>query len=288
MFKSILIESFGESEFLDDYLDLVSNPDIEGEKHHILPKSIFPAYAKCGWNLVILSVERHFNAHSLLPDIVIDPKHKHKMICAKHMMLKHRPEGFDYIAHKELMREVNTGENNPMFGIRGEKNPNFGKPLTDSRKKNISESLMGEKHPMYGVKKSEAFRKNLSDKRTGMKFTEVHKKNISDSKSGENHPMWGKHKSEETKQRIGAKVSGENNGGFGKTFDSNPNSSAVLFEGTIYTSSLLASIELGVNPCTMTRRIKRGAAIKLPKDWATMLGYTEYKIISEPSKKEPK
>lgn len=286
MFKPILIAAFGESKFLDEYINLVSNPDTIGERHHILPKSIFPEYAKSDWNLVMLTVDRHFKAHTLLPEIVIDPKHRHKMVCAKHMMLKHRPEGFDYVAHKELMREVNTGENNPMFGIRGEKNPNYGKPLTDSRKKNISDSLMGEKHPMYGIQKSEAFKKNLSEKRTGMKFTEAHKKNISDSKSRENHPMWGKHKSEETKRRIGSKVSGENNGGFGKTFDSNPNASAVLFKGVIYTSSLLAAKELGVHVCTMVRRINRGEAVKLPKDWGTMLEYKQYKIISKLSQED--
>jgi len=286
MFREILINSFGESSYLNEYIDLVTKPDAEGELHHILPKSIFPEYKTSKWNLVTLSIDRHFKAHSLLPSIVVDSKHRHKMLCAMHMMLKHKPKGYDYEKHKLLMSEANMGENNPMFGIRGEKNPNYGKPLTEERKENISKSLIGEKNPMYGKPKSEEFKRNLSVKHKGKRFSDNHKQNISISKTGEKHPMWGKHKSDETKQKIAHKVSGCKNGGFGKTFDKNPNARAILFDGVVYTTSMLAAIELDVNKSTIVRRMKSGKAIKLPKNWRELEEYSQYKVISELTKKD--
>ena len=51
------------------YLKLVSKNDEESvytEKHHICPKSMFPEYEKCKWNIVKLSYENHIKAHELL------------------------------------------------------------------------------------------------------------------------------------------------------------------------------------------------------------------------------
>jgi hypothetical protein len=40
---------------------------------------------------------------------------------------------------KEKLSELNTGENNPMYGLLGKDNPNYGKPFTEERKRKISE-----------------------------------------------------------------------------------------------------------------------------------------------------
>jgi group I intron endonuclease len=74
-----------------------------------------------------------------------------------------------------------SGENHPMFGLRGENNPNFGKHLSEETKKKMSEVRMGKRH------------------------TEETKKKISENHadfSGENHPMFGKHHSDKSKKKI--------------------------------------------------------------------------------------
>lgn len=59
---------FLENKYTKWYLSLVSKDSTADyvEKHHILPKSLFPDYAKCKWNIVKLSARQHFIAHILL------------------------------------------------------------------------------------------------------------------------------------------------------------------------------------------------------------------------------
>jgi group I intron endonuclease len=72
------------------------------------------------------------------------------------------------------------GENNPNYGMFGEKNSFYGKKHSLESRNKMSESLKGkmagENHPFYG--------KKLSDE---------HKRNISESKKGKNHQNYGKH-----------------------------------------------------------------------------------------------
>lgn len=54
---------------LDEYIDMVFLPDENGEKHHILPKSVFPEYENLKeftWNSSRLTRNRHIEAHKLL------------------------------------------------------------------------------------------------------------------------------------------------------------------------------------------------------------------------------
>lgn len=55
---------------LKEYLKLTSVSNIDKsiycEMHHILPKSMFPEYRSCKWNLVRLDFEQHKKAHELL------------------------------------------------------------------------------------------------------------------------------------------------------------------------------------------------------------------------------
>jgi len=44
----------------------------------------------------------------------------------------------------------NSGENHPMYNLRGKDSPNFGKHHTEEACRKISESKMGEKNPNYG------------------------------------------------------------------------------------------------------------------------------------------
>jgi hypothetical protein len=60
--------------------------DTYSERHHILPKSIFPEYSKNKDNLVILTAREHFICHWLLTKIIDDPK----IIYALQMMIPNK------------------------------------------------------------------------------------------------------------------------------------------------------------------------------------------------------
>lgn len=61
----------GVKEFVDEYVEFIESckgkalPEYV-EKHHILPKSLFPEFAKAKANIIKLSAADHFRAHMLL------------------------------------------------------------------------------------------------------------------------------------------------------------------------------------------------------------------------------
>jgi hypothetical protein len=75
--------------------------------------------------------------------------------------------------------------------IRGEKNPMFGKPLSDEAKANLSKKNSGEGNPFYRRTHSEEFRAR---------------------NRGETHAMFGKKHSEEIRAKISAAVAGKQSG----------------------------------------------------------------------------
>lgn len=83
------------------------------ESHHILPKSLFPQYSKCDWNLVLLTPREHFICHWLL----IKMTNSHKMFKALHKMLQGHSEHRVYSSLQyEIARKYNSQymiENNP-------------------------------------------------------------------------------------------------------------------------------------------------------------------------------
>ncbi len=68
--EKLLIEKFGDSEYLKKYIDICSNNDDDTieycEGHHILPVSVFPEYESFTlhpWNKVKLNYVNHCRAH---------------------------------------------------------------------------------------------------------------------------------------------------------------------------------------------------------------------------------
>ncbi|ODA49508.1 hypothetical protein BC476_06080 [Vibrio parahaemolyticus] len=66
--KDLLVAKYGDNEYLEKYLEIVSSDDdVEyTEKHHILPKSIWPQFKdfkEHPYNCVNLSAYNHFLAH---------------------------------------------------------------------------------------------------------------------------------------------------------------------------------------------------------------------------------
>ena len=77
---------------------------------------------------------------------------------------------------KQYLRDINLGENNPMYG----------KYWTEEQKNARAEAVKGENNPFYGKH-----------------HTEETKKKISEANSGENIFLFGKSMPQETKQKIG-------------------------------------------------------------------------------------
>lgn len=257
----LVVDRFRDCAAFDLYFKVIScSTEGEGHNHHILPKSMFPEYAKCKWNIVRLSVFEHLLAHKLLAEIVVNNKDQHRMVCAYNLMSKTAKERTPELLQR--MRELNSGELNPMWGRKGKANPNFGKPFSEERKKNISESLKGVKHPNFGKKLSAETCLKRSVALTGRVFTQEHRDNLAKAKSGQN---LGVPRSEDTKRKIGEAVSGDRNGGYGKFGNLNPNSCRIEYLGTIYNTKLEAAEAIGINKNTLTRWLKSGKATKLPR-----------------------
>lgn len=60
-----------------------------------------------------------------------------------------------------------TGEKNPMFGIRGESHPSFGRVVSEGTRLKMSEAKRGERHPNFGKKMSEETRRKISESKVG-------------------------------------------------------------------------------------------------------------------------
>lgn len=73
---------------------------------------------------------------------------------------------------KQLMSEKMSGVNNPMYGTKGEKSPNFGKKYTETQKENISKSWTNKRKTIFKEKMS-----------------------------GKNHPFFGKHHSKKSNEK---------------------------------------------------------------------------------------
>ena len=76
--------------------------------------------------------------------------------------------------------------------------------VSDSTREKLRAAKKGEKNPMYGKHLSDESKNKLSEARKGIHFTEEHKNKLSEAKKG--HPV-----SEETKKKIGELKKGNTN-----------------------------------------------------------------------------
>lgn len=118
-----------------------------GEMHHIIPKSMGGTDNKD--NLVMLTAREHFIIHWLLAKI-----HRNsQMIFALFAMTKpgnrsqkrYTSHSFKYARERmsKLLSETRSGDLHPLFGVRGEQNPNFGSKRSDEQKLNMSIARRG-------------------------------------------------------------------------------------------------------------------------------------------------
>lgn len=88
----------------------------------------------------------------------------------------------------------------------GEKNPMYGKKLTEEHKRKLSEAHIGkqkgEKHPMYGKHPSEETRKKQSESAKKRWDNPHQREKQSIEMMGEKNPMYGKHLPRDNKGRF--------------------------------------------------------------------------------------
>ena len=92
-----------------------------------------------------------------------------------------------------------TGKNNPMYGMFGEKNPFYGRKHTKETKEKLSKAAKerkGSKNPYYGKTHTKEAKDKISKAKCG-------------KCSGENNPMFGKHLSYESKEKISKALKGK-------------------------------------------------------------------------------
>jgi hypothetical protein len=108
------------------YFDIIKNrlenplaADTYGEKHHVLPKSIYPQYKKAKWNQVKLTAREHYICHMLLVKIFKNTKYYYKMLNAYVAMIPDKsgnrvgPKGLMYEKYRKEYSKF-MSENNPM------------------------------------------------------------------------------------------------------------------------------------------------------------------------------
>lgn len=88
------------------------------EKHHILPKSVFPEFINLRehtWNCALLTPRQHFISHIMLSKIFIDTDNRRRMLCALLFMNKRNKLSSRQFA--KLREDLSTlmKTNNPMF-----------------------------------------------------------------------------------------------------------------------------------------------------------------------------
>ena len=108
-----------------EYCSIVNDntKDVYFEKHHILPKSIWPEYDKCNDNIIKLTARQHYIAHYILSKMFVG-KNNSKMCFAFSFMISSNSNYKRYTSHlyelskvriSKIRKKSMTGERNPFY-----------------------------------------------------------------------------------------------------------------------------------------------------------------------------
>jgi hypothetical protein len=203
MWEGVLEDSTETSEY---FLLCSKNYSGVGEKHHILPKSIWPEYEFCDWNISRLSYRDHYKAHEILTKICLRRREREKMIKSWWIITnRFKCEFIDAEKYSELRELARKSISESMKGNLN----NLGNRRSDETKRKLSESKVGEKNPMfgktgdrhhlYGSKISEELKAKLADVargntyRRGSTHTEEARRKISEAGKGNKRWLGKKH-----------------------------------------------------------------------------------------------
>lgn len=161
------------------------------ERHHILPRSLFPLWEKDERNLVLLTAREHFFCHQLLYKIYPCKEMNYALfymsICKKDgMKLSSKQYEKIRLEYSKYKSEDMKGENNGFYGkhhseetkkhwselrkgtICGKDNPMFGKTHSNEAKQKLREVNLGSNNPFYGKHHTEEAKRILSEKHKGV------------------------------------------------------------------------------------------------------------------------
>lgn len=163
--------------------------NVYGEKHHILPKAIWPEHANNPKNIIKLTAAEHFRAHWYLVkhfEEIGDTEKYRKMLYASIIMGKKLINGSTHITDSELFQisEEYQEIREKFSKMMSEKRK--GKPLSEEHKRNISLGMIG--HPVSALTRSKMAMAKVGVKRPYLKF-----RTRSDK---------GTHRSPEVRQRM--------------------------------------------------------------------------------------
>lgn len=77
--------------------------------------------------------------------------------------------------YKDKMSKALSGENNPMYGLKGKNHPAYGNKMSEEFKKNTSKRMKGKNNPMYGKTHTDEAKRKLSIAGKGRKQTDEDK-----------------------------------------------------------------------------------------------------------------
>lgn len=217
-------KSFGR--FIDcqktrDYFSLCSKNSTESgvDEHHILPKSMFPEFAKEKWNIVKLTYKDHYLAHEMLPGICVLADDKRKMLNAWWFTC-HTKDGdfvdadtFHRLKNKYVEQLTNivwsTETRAKLSAAKIGKRPNNADtPKSEETRRRMSEARSGKNHPMYGKHHSEESKLKISEAKKGAGSYNFGKNLSDETKLKISEANKGKVLSDETKQKISAALTG--------------------------------------------------------------------------------
>jgi hypothetical protein len=136
------------------------------------------------------------------------PKDKSRIIFLKKNLteeeaFKHEIYMIDVFGRKDLGTGILRNRTNGGEGA-------SGVLVNEETRKKLSEMRVGEKNPNYGKKMTEEQKQKISEKRKGMKLTEEHKDKIRQRMMGNTWNL-GRKLSDETKQKVGEAQKGNQN-----------------------------------------------------------------------------
>jgi hypothetical protein len=129
------------------------------ERHHILPKSLFPLWKKRKSNIVLLTAREHFFCHQLLTKIYTDGK----MIHALWFLTIHNKTLV--VSSREYARIREQFSKHQSEKLKGSISPNKGKKMSKETRKKLSEAHKGKstwnkgKHNIYSPEVIEKIKK---------------------------------------------------------------------------------------------------------------------------------
>ena len=156
------------------------------ERHHIVPRCMDGTDDE--ENLIDLFAREHFEAHRLL---ALENPDNQKLVYAWWMMStttksSKRRESITSAEYEEARKAFSqsiSGQNNPMYG---KPSPRQGTHLSESQKQHLREINTGERSPKYGMPVSEETRAKMRLARLGRTATDEERLNMRNAHLGKN------------------------------------------------------------------------------------------------------